>query len=190
MDDCCADAEERAGFGGDVAGEADSGADVDTGADHGFVVDDAAGVEDGVVADLAVGADEGAGGDDDTSSHRGIGGELGRGVDGVDEFEAELLDDVGHGAADAVVADGDDGAGDSTFTKVVEAFESAEDGHSIDTASVEGLVVVEESDRLVVVSLSEDIENNPAVASCSKDGDIHDFGILFGGADSGEVEAP
>lgn len=96
-----------------MSGQAHAGADVDAGADHGLVVDDAAGVEDGVIADLAVGADQGPGGDDHAAADGDICRDLGRGVDDGGQVEAGGFDGLGDHAAHAVVADGDDCGGAS-----------------------------------------------------------------------------
>lgn len=173
-----ADADERAGFHDDVTGEANARADVGGGSNHGLVIDDAACVKDGIVADLAMGADERAGGDDDAFAQRGIGGKLGRRVDGIFQFEAALFDEFAHGAADAVVADGDDRAADVPVMKVGENGDVAEDGEAVDSAAVERLIVVEKADRFEPLGLEKDIEDDPPVSARAENDDVDHLKFL------------
>ena len=75
--DCGSDADEDAGLDIDAAGDSDAGADVRPLADHGLVVDDAAGIEDDRVADLAISANNRASSNYDVASDRGVVGEGG-----------------------------------------------------------------------------------------------------------------
>lgn len=71
------DADERSAFDGDMSGKLHARANMDGSADHGFVIDDAAGVENYVVADLAMRANNRAGRDYHSLSDRGTGGDVG-----------------------------------------------------------------------------------------------------------------
>ncbi len=87
LNDRRADADKRAGLDDDTPGDARSGADVSCRADHRLVIDDAAGVQDRRVSDLNVAAHVNAGGDDDIASEGGVAGDVGGGVDSVEEGE-------------------------------------------------------------------------------------------------------
>ena len=78
------DADEHPRLDFDAPGDAYARADVAAFADHGLVVDEAAGVQDHGVADLAVCADDHARGDNDVSPERGVVGERGGRVHGVE----------------------------------------------------------------------------------------------------------
>src|SRR6185295_16912933 len=106
------------------------------GANHGFVIDNAAGVEDGVIADLAVSADQGAGGDDHISAERDVMSQIGRRVDRIDEFKAHFADLIGKGPADAIVAYGDDGAVHALGAKVGQGVDAADNGHAVHSPAV------------------------------------------------------
>lgn len=168
------DADEGTCFGGDASCETCAGADVDSGSDHGFVVDDAAGVEDDGVADLAMGANECTGGDDDVSAQGGLMGDVCGGVDGVDELKAGSFAGVCESAADAVFSDGDDGGFDVVL--VAEAFDLvdvAEDGHAVNAPAMGVGIRVEKPDDVVLAGGGENIENDPAVSSATDDDAIH-----------------
>lgn len=92
LNDRRADADKRAGLDDDTAGDARSGADVSCRADHRLVIDDAAGVQDRRVSDLNVAAHVNAGGDDDVASEGGVAGDVGGGVDGVEEGEPDRFE--------------------------------------------------------------------------------------------------
>jgi PAS domain S-box-containing protein len=103
------------------------------GADHGFVIHDASGVENDRVADVTMGTNQGPGCHDDVAAGGHVVGQVRGRVYGVDEPQALPLDAVGEVAADAVVSDGDDRALDGVLAAHAgHVFEGSEDDLSVD----------------------------------------------------------
>lgn len=171
-----ADADECTALDGDVTREAHTGADVHGRADHRLVIDDAAGVENGIVADLTVRTNHRAGGNDDAAADGSVAGELCRRVNRREHLKAVFVERLRHGAADAVVADGDDCGADAARVQFGQSVEIAEDGQTVDPSAAQLEVAVNESDGFVLLGLLENIEHDSSVSARAEDDEFH--GVL------------
>ncbi len=113
-----------------------------------------------------------AGTDYDVSAQRCGHGQGSGGMDGVDEFDSGGVGLAGEGSAGAVVADGDDNAGDVEFgMNAFEVADAAVDGQSIDASALDGGVVIEESDGGMCAVLLQYVEDDTAMAAGADDED-------------------
>ena len=135
-----------------------------------FVIDYAARVEDHRIADLTMGADQGPGGDDDVPSEGHVAGQVGRRMNRVDQFQADLFQPIGESPAHAVVPHGHDAALQvETAPDSRQVVRVAQDGKPVYASAVDLSVRVDEADDLIPTGVEEHVEDDPSVATASQD---------------------
>ncbi|GJQ27925.1 MAG: hypothetical protein HBSAPP02_29570 [Phycisphaerae bacterium] len=91
-------------------------------------------------------------------------------------FEAVFVKRFRHGAADAVVANGDNRGTDSARVQIGQGVEIPENGQAVDPAAAELEIAVDETDGFVLFGLLENIEHDSSVSARAEDDEFH--GVL------------
>ena len=121
-------------------------------------------------------ADNDAGGHNDIAAERSGVCKGGRGVDGVNQIEADGVDAPGESAARPVIADRDhDSVAAVLLGELGQVANGTEHGDAVDPSAVDVGVVVEEANDVVLGRLKEDIEDDPSVSSGAENQDA--FGL-------------